>query len=168
MAPTDFARIFHLLNAAEVRFVLVGGLAAVLHGVDRLTADIDLVVDLAPEQAGKAVQALSQAGFEANIPADPMGFADPETRTAWIAEKGMRVLSFWDPSGQAPTVDLFAEYPRDFEGLLSRATWVDLGGVRCPLVSREDLVAIKEATGRARDREDAERLRQLGEEDRNG
>ena len=49
--PTDFLRVLQALEVAGVRYVLVGGLAVLLHGIDRLTADIDLVVDLAPEQA---------------------------------------------------------------------------------------------------------------------
>ena len=161
MAPTNFVRIFRVLNEAEVRYVLVGGLAAVLHGVDRLTADIDLVIDLTPGEAEKAIRALTGAGLRANIPVDPLGFADPDTRRAWVADKGMRVLSFWDPAGGAPVVDLFAEHPVDFEGLWARAEVVDLGGVTCPLASREDLIAIKEAAGRDADRADAERLRDL-------
>lgn len=36
--PTDFIGLFALLSAARIRFVLVGGLALVLHGLDRLTA----------------------------------------------------------------------------------------------------------------------------------
>ena len=53
--PIDFISVFQEFQRREIRHVLVGGLAVVLHGVDRLTADIDLVVDLAPEQATKAV-----------------------------------------------------------------------------------------------------------------
>lgn len=47
--PTDFIGLFAILAAARVRFVLVGGLALVLHGLDRLTADVDLVIDLSAE-----------------------------------------------------------------------------------------------------------------------
>jgi hypothetical protein len=46
-----FEPVFLALNNAEVRYVVVGGLATVLHGYARLTADIDLVVDLAPRFA---------------------------------------------------------------------------------------------------------------------
>jgi len=40
--PTDFIGLFTLLAASRVRFVVVGGLALLLHGLDRLTADVDL------------------------------------------------------------------------------------------------------------------------------
>ena len=46
--PTDFLTVLSEFQERDIRYVLVGGLAVLLHGVDRLTADIDLVVDLAP------------------------------------------------------------------------------------------------------------------------
>ena len=80
--PVDFESIFECLNATGVRYVCVGGIAVVLHGVDRLTADLDLVIELTPESSRKAIEALLAAGFRAKIPADPRGFADAETRRA--------------------------------------------------------------------------------------
>lgn len=53
--PTDIRAVFAMLEDLQLRYVLVGGLALVLHGVDRLTADIDLAVDLAPDAAGRLI-----------------------------------------------------------------------------------------------------------------
>lgn len=44
-----YVPVFEALNDMQVRYVVVGGLATVLHGYARLTADIDLMVDLEPE-----------------------------------------------------------------------------------------------------------------------
>jgi len=60
--PTDFISVLDELRQANVRYVLVGGLAVLLHGIDRLTADIDLVIDLgSPESPpnGRPVCGLS-------------------------------------------------------------------------------------------------------------
>jgi tRNA nucleotidyltransferase/poly(A) polymerase len=54
--PTDFLTVLSEFQERNIHYVLVGGLAVLLHGIDRLTADIDLVVDLAPEEASKAVE----------------------------------------------------------------------------------------------------------------
>lgn len=70
--PTDFIGLFELLGAGRVRFVLVGGLALVLHGLDRLTADVDLVIDLSAESARAAVHALTAAGYRPLAPVEPM------------------------------------------------------------------------------------------------
>ena len=74
--PTDFLTVLSEFQERNIRYVLVGGLAVLLHGIDRLTADIDLVVDLAPEQASKAVETLLALGFKANAPVDARQFAD--------------------------------------------------------------------------------------------
>ncbi len=59
-----------------VRYVVVGGLATVLHGYARLTADIDLMVDLEPEELRKSIDALAGYGMVPRLPVDPYGFAD--------------------------------------------------------------------------------------------
>jgi len=48
---TGFARILEDLNEAEVRYVLIGGIALIRHGVVRATRDIDAVFDPDPENA---------------------------------------------------------------------------------------------------------------------
>jgi hypothetical protein len=159
--PTDFLRVLKAFEDAGVRYVLVGGLAVLLHGVDRLTADIDLVVDLAPDQAARAIDTLLALGLQVNAPVDPRGFADPSVRRRWREESGLVVLSFWDPQHRCPTVDLFADYPMDFETMYVNAALVPLSAVRVRVASIAHLVAIKRAAGRPRDLEDVARLTQL-------
>lgn len=60
---------------------MVGGLATVLHGYPRLTVDIDLIVDLAPEEARKAVDVLAGR---------PQDFADIEALEAIAAQRRAR------------------------------------------------------------------------------
>ena len=94
--PTDFLTVLAEFQERNIRYVLVGGLAVLLHGVDRLTADVDLVVDLAPEQAIKAVEALLAMGFKSSAPVDVRQFADAAVRKRWQTESGMLVLSLKD------------------------------------------------------------------------
>ena len=48
-------RVLAALNAAEVRYLVVGGVAVVLHGYLRTTADLDLVVELETDNVLRAV-----------------------------------------------------------------------------------------------------------------
>jgi hypothetical protein len=159
--PTDFLSVLKAFQDADVRYVLVGGLAVLLHGVDRLTADIDLVVDLAPEQASRAVGTLLDLGFKANVPVDARLFADAAVRERWRNEFGLLVLSFWDPENRRPTVDLFAEYPMDFELLYRDAASLVVGQTSVRVASVQHLIAIKQAAGRPKDLDDAARLAEL-------
>jgi len=154
----DFESIFECLNGAGVRYVVVGGVAVVLRGVDRITADVDLVVELTQGNALAAIEALLAAGFQAKIPADPRGFADPAIRRSWIDNKGMQVMSFWDPSGERPDVDLFVDYPLDFESLYTGSDDVALQRTHCRIASTEHLIRMKQAAGRDKDLSDIKAL----------
>jgi hypothetical protein len=159
--PTDFLSVLVEFRERNIRYVLVGGLAVLLHGIDRLTADIDLVVDLAPEQASKAVDALLELGFKTHAPVDARQFADAAVRERWRRESGMVVLSFWDPRNRRPTVDLFADYPMEFELLFSDALLLPLATTTVRVASLDHLISIKRAAGRPKDLDDADRLAEL-------
>ena len=62
----------------------VGGMAVVAHGYGRMTADIDLVVQLKRDNILKALEALAALGFHPRAPVKAEQFADEETRKRWI------------------------------------------------------------------------------------
>lgn len=63
------------LGALGVRWYLFGAQAAILHGVARLTADVDVTVDLGSRSSHDLVTALAAAGFELRV-ADAEGFVE--------------------------------------------------------------------------------------------
>ena len=158
--PTDFHSLFATLEARKLRYVVVGGLALVLHGVDRLTADIDLAVDLAPEAAGNLIATLLGTGYRPAAPVDARLFADPATRTVWRRERGMQVFSLWDTTGTRPTIDLFTESVIPFEELWRDAVTIKISGsLTIRVASIPHLIQLKEIAGRPQDLADIERLR---------
>src|SRR5438067_5132620 len=96
------------LNAARVRYLVVGGVAVVLHGHLRATADLDLIVQLSPENALAAVRALESLAFHPIAPVPAAMFADAEARRAWMETKGMTVFGLWSDRFPGLEVDLFA------------------------------------------------------------
>jgi len=163
-----FEETIAALNRADVRYVVVGGLAVVLHGHPRLTVDLDLVVDLDPPEARKAVEALLGRGFVPLLPVDPRDFADPSIRARWIAEKNMRVFSFRDPDDELRRVDLFVDEPVRFEGLWERAILLPLERTTVRVASIPDLIDMKRQAGRAMDLADIEALETILEESNDG
>jgi len=150
--------IFKLLNEANVRYVVVGGIATILHGYIRATADIDLVVDLQADEAIKVIDALSSAGFIPKIPVQAREFADESKRTYWIESKGMQVFSMYDPTQPAVTIDLFVRYPIPYEQLWSRSVEMALGDLMVRVCSIDDLITMKQDAGRYKDLADIEQL----------
>ena len=116
-----FEPIFAALENGAVRYVVVGGMATVLHGYARLTADVDIILDQAPEEATKAIRVLGALGFIPRAPVKAEDYADAAVRRSWFDDKGMRVLSLWDPQTPMREVDLFVENPIDFDLLYARS-----------------------------------------------
>lgn len=159
-----FEPIFQALEDADVRYVAVGGVAVVLQGHARLTTDLDLTVDLAPEPAARAIEALIGIGFEPRMPVDPSGFADAAIRQTWIDDKGMTVFSLWDRTDPTRSVDLFVAEPIPFEGLWERSEVVDLEGTQARIASIPDLIAMKKLSNRPLDLDDIAALTTLREQ----
>jgi hypothetical protein len=153
--------VYAALHAAEVRFVVVGGMAVVLSGHVRATVDLDVVVDLSPEPALRAVTALTELGFHPRVPVRPSDFADPQIRREWIDTKGMQVLSFYDPQHAVREVDVFVTYPVDFEHLLDAAIPTPVGDQTVLVASVDDLLVMKRAAGRPQDLADIAALEAL-------
>lgn len=55
---TDFERLLNILSSSNVEFVIVGGVAATIHGSARLTTDLDIVHERGPENLRRLVSAL--------------------------------------------------------------------------------------------------------------
>lgn len=153
--------IFKLLNEADVKYVVVGGIATILHGYVRATADIDLVVDLHVDEATKVIDALTNAGFKPKIPVQALEFADEGKRNQWIESKGMQVFSMYDPAQPAVTIDLFVRYPIPYEELWSRSVMMDLGELKVRVCSIDDLITMKQDAGRHKDMADIEQLTKI-------
>ena len=148
------------LTAADVRFVVVGGVAVVLHGHPRLTADIDLVIDLEVEPAHRAMNVLAGLGLVPRLPVAASAFADPATRARWVAERNLMVFTMTDPGGMLE-VDLFARSPLPFEDLWSHAVTVLVGETEVRIAALDDLITMKREAGRPQDLADITALEAL-------
>jgi hypothetical protein len=158
MAGHPFEQVLAALNAQQVRYLVVGGVAVVLHGHLRTNADLDLVVALAPDNVRRALAAMDGLGFRPRAPVRAEDFADPETRRIWMEEKGMTVFSLWSARVPGIEVYLFVREPFDFEQAWRRAVRVDLDTTSATVASLEDVVALKRAAGRPIDLADVAAL----------
>ena len=129
------------LGALGVRWFLFGAQAAILHGSARLSADVDVTVDLGARSNRELVDALVREGFELRV-ADVQGFVD-----------ATRVIPLLHVSSRMP-LDIVLAGPGLEEQFFARAVERRVGDALVPVVSAEDLVAMKILAGRPRDTED--------------
>lgn len=137
---TGFGRILEDLNDAGVRYVLIGGIALIRHGVVRATRDIDAVFDPDPHNVDRIRSLVDQWGATR-----PDGSPIPEGGIA-----GDRTIHLSTPHGE---LDLLSEAAAGlaFSDLLTRSEVRRVDGVGAPICSLEDLVAMKRLAGRERD-----------------
>ena len=158
--PTD---IFATLNTAQVKYLVVGGIAVVLYGIRRTTGDVDLCVHLTTENLERLAKALKRIGFVPRVPAPIAGLADAKTRRLWTTQKEMKVYSFIEPYGTPPrNVDIMVNAAKNFGALYRERKTVTLRGVSVPLMPVNELARRKRRAGRPQDLQDVEDLRLLG------
>lgn len=144
---TGFGRILDDLNRAGVRYVIVGGIALIRHGVVRATRDVDVV--LAPDADNVDRMRALIAEWGATRPdGSPL---PPESVV------GGRTIHLATSHGD---LDLLAERasPLSFADLLARADTRRVDGIDAPICSLADLVALKRIAGRERDLADLSEL----------
>jgi hypothetical protein len=165
MDEMTFFDVLRVLADAEARFVVVGGVAVVLHGHVRVTFDVDIVVEPDESRLRSLLQILDAAGFVPRLPVALLDFADAELRRQWVEERGMMVFTVHDPKDPLRTVDLFAAPPIPFDELWSRSVVFDLDDMRVRAASIDDLITMKTTAGRPQDTLDIaalERIRDAG------
>src|SRR5262245_42009087 len=157
--------VVRALNDAQVRYLIVGGLAVVAHGVVRFTADVDLVIDLEESNARRAVQALTPLGYRPRAPVDFDRFAEPAARQEWVRDKGLTVFSLRSDRHPSTEIDLFVESPFDFGAAYAAALRGEVApGLEAPFVGLADLVEMKRQAGRPQDLRDIDDLERLRED----
>lgn len=166
MRLASFEAIVRALNEAGARYLVAGGLAVNAHGYLRFTKDVDVVIQLVPENIQRVFAALETLGYKPLVPVTGDQFADKEIREGWIRDKGMQVLQLWSDSHRDTPIDIFVREPFSFDEEYARALVKALyGSVEVRFVTIPALIKMKEAAGREQDRIDIEHLRMRLEDD---
>lgn len=141
----DPERILQVLASHDVRFVLVGGLAATLHGSPAVTYDVDVAAEQTEANLARLTQALRElAAVRYTDREGPIG----EPAASRFTED---VEQFASPVGY---IDVLRWVPvaGGYEQLVDRAEPIEVGGVRVLVAALPDVIASKEAADRPKDR----------------
>jgi len=148
----DIARLAEELHRhPELRYVLVGGMAVILHGGTRITMDADLAIAYNADNVRRIVKAL--APFRPR----PMRLAEG---AAWEWDEKCVRAPWSIYMTDVGRIDLIVRLGgvESFEALYARSEVLDLGGVPLRVASIDDLVAMKRVADRDRDRDDVNQL----------
>lgn len=156
-----YGEVFRTLNNHKVRYLVSGGVAVVLHGVLRFTADLDLIVDFEPGNLNRLLLALDESGYKPKLPVRASDFLDPANRKLWTEEKNMIVFSFYNREAPHKMIDIFVEELIPFNTLDIAKKIVSAGGIDIPVVSLQHLVELKKLANRRQDLSDIDSLEEL-------
>lgn len=162
MTRDSIEQIARALNEAGVPYLIVGGLAVIVHGYGRHTRDVDIVVRLRPDAIKGAFSALAGLGYRPLVPVTADQFADSAQRERWVAEKGMMVLNLQSDRYPRTPIDLFVKEPFDFQAEYDSAYVEEIApGVPLRVLRVEALIRLKEQARRPQDLADIAELRKL-------
>jgi len=155
---TDFRRLIETLSTAAVDYILVGGVAATVHGSVRLTADVDIVYARDRGNLARLVRALSQ--YEPYLRGAPPGL--PFELSVDTLQSGLNFTL----TTTAGALDLLGEITGggNFEDLIAHTIEVQLFGYPCRCLDLPTLIRVKRAAGRPKDLESIAELEAILEE----
>ncbi|MEZ5316449.1 MAG: hypothetical protein R2752_03505 [Vicinamibacterales bacterium] len=157
MTP-DLLAFVRVLSGAAVDYIIVGGVAAGIHGALRTTVDLDVVYSRAPDNIRRLTTALEP------FHPYPRG-APPGLPFRLDVDTVLRGLNF-TLTTTIGDLDLLGEVAGGgtFEALQATTDRVELEGFACLVVSLPGLIDLKRAAGRGKDREALAELEVLLEE----
>jgi hypothetical protein len=148
-------RVIEALRSARVAHALVGGYAVALHGAVRGTVDIDIVLRFGEQQFVAAEQALAGIGLRPRLPVTAVEVF--RFREEYIRNRNLRAWTFVNPDKPSEIVDVILTHDLGKMKVVRKR----VQGTMVPLVSIDDLLAMKRRTGRPQDVEDAKALEKL-------
>ena len=144
MLSKDFKEFIELLNAHSVRYLVVGGYAVAFHGYPRYTKDLDVWIELSPENADNVIKALEEFGFGS------LGI-----KTDDFLEDDQIIQLGYPPN----RIDILTTLKKiKFEDCYNERIEIEIQGVKINFIDLENLKRNKRATGRPQDLADAENL----------
>jgi hypothetical protein len=148
-------KVCEALSQAKVPYAIVGGFAVALHGIPRGTIDIDFVIKWTYENLRKTEEVLNKLGLISRIPVNAANVFN--FRDEYIKNKNMIAWNFFDPKQLQHEVDIIITY--DLSKAKTKTIGLSSGKIK--VLSVEDLIRMKKASGRPQDIEDVKSLEQL-------
>lgn len=159
-----YERIFKEFYESKLSYALIGGLAVNLYGYNRLTGDLDIILDLRDENVKNFIKIVSSLGFVPRLPVSIQDFALAEKRKELVEEKQMKVFTVYNPKNPLELVDVKIDDPNQIDNYLKTSEIIKMPDFEISLISFENLIKMKKEAGRARDLNDVKALERIKEE----
>ncbi len=153
--------LFNALNRHHVDYLLIGGLAVSLHGVERATMDVDITVAMTPENLAHLIETAKELKLSPVLPVPLESLNDIELLRQWHTERNLEAFALRTPDLAGVTLDVLLFPPVGFSGMAQRATVFNVSRTPIRVVAIDDLIALKRSVGRPIDLSDIEHLQRI-------
>jgi len=141
---------------AGAKYLIAGGIAVNLYGCERMTRDMDLILDLDdPVSLGAFFSSCKALNLRPLMPVRLEDFGMKAIREKWIQEKHMFVFCLTSPDNPFSKIDVFAQTPDNFQTMFTNKKTLEVKNegatFHINLVSIKDLIEMKKAAGRDKD-----------------
>jgi hypothetical protein len=145
--------IISTLAMDEIDFIICGGVALVLHGIERMTMDLDLSVNMSDHNLKRFLGAMKRLGLTPRAPVPADSLLDPEKRKVMVDEKNALVFTFIDTKNPYRQVDIFITDSLSYETLKEHAEHIRVGDHLVQLINKNGLLKMKRAINPPRDKD---------------
>ena len=145
----DFIRLLSTFNKHKVGYVIIGGYAVIFHGYERLTTDIDLLIEPTQENKTRIIAALKDFGI------DKLFLKEIESSHFSDAH----VFSFGEPPRK---IDLLTKINHvNYDTAIPKINYFTIDNEQIPVIGYHDLILSKMTNDRGKDKGDVEELQRI-------
>lgn len=156
-----YKEIFASLSKNRIEYLVVGGVAVNVYGYSRFTGDVDILLSLEEKNLKKMEKIMAFSGYTQRLPVELKDLANKQKVRNWLKTKGMTAYTFVSEKQLKLDIDILVGKSMDFKKFYKRRTIVDTWGMKLPMISFEDLIAMKKEAGREKDLLDLKELLEL-------
>ena len=153
--------LFSALERHNVDYLLIGGLAVSLYGIERATMDVDITIAMNPENRAALIRAARELKLTPVLPVSLESLEDLELLRMWHTERNLEAFAMRTSELTSVTLDILLFPPVEFIGMLQRAVTFNAGTTPIRTACIDDLIALKQAVGRPIDIADIEHLNRV-------
>lgn len=158
---TDYQSLLRAFEDKKLRYLIVGGVAVNLHGYPRFTHDIDILLALDHDNLATMAQIMESFGYHQRLPVSIQELEDMDKVRILMKEKGLVAYSFIHASEPQFNIDVLVGESMEFEKFTAHTMHAHVWGLDVPVVSIDDLIAMKKYSDREKDIQDVVALLEL-------
>lgn len=157
----DYQSILRAFEEQKLKYLIVGGVAVNLHGYPRFTNDLDILLALDHENLAIMKRIMESMGYQQRLPISIQELEDTDKVRTLMKEKGLVAYSFIHTQEPQFSIDVLVSASMDFEKFSVHTMKAEVWDLQIPVVSIDDLIAMKQDSEREKDVQDVVALLEL-------